>query len=123
MAIQEARRTTPSGLTSKVSCATAATPTESSRACTGQRHHETSDAYSGVIAQLCARHRVVVCKDAIQWILQRRKSGGAERPWRGVGWYRSRDALIRASAALCGRIDSAAMATLLALPANFGGSQ
>ena len=84
-------------------------------------HHETSDTYAGVIAQLCPRHRVVVCKDAIQWILQKRKKGGAERSWRGVGYFRTREALVRVSASLCGRIDPAAMAVLVALPAQFGG--
>ena len=84
-------------------------------------HHETADDYHGTIAQLCARHRVVVCKDAIQWILQHRKKGGAERSWRAVGYYLTRDALIRASASLCGRIDPCALATLAALPQHFGG--
>ena len=85
--------------------------------------HETADTYHGVVTQLCDRHRVVICKDSIQWILQRRKNGGAERPWRGVGYFLTRDALIRTSATLCGRIDPAAMAIFLALPASFGGSQ
>lgn len=65
--------------------------------------HETADNYYGVIVHLTARHRVVICKDAIQWILQRRKNGDAKRPWRGVGYFRTRDALIRVSATLCGR--------------------
>ena len=84
--------------------------------------HETSDAYSGVIADLCDCHRVVICKDALQWILQRRKKGGAERPWRGVGYFRTRNALIRACASLCGRIDPAALAILMALPDHIGGA-
>ena len=85
-------------------------------------HHETSDAYGRVWAHLCARHRVIVCKDALQWILQQRKKGGAERPWRSVGYFRTRDALLRVSATLCGRIDPAAMALLLALPDQIGGA-
>ena len=84
-------------------------------------HQETYDAYHRLVAQLCDHHRVVTCKDAIQWILQRRKNGGAERPWRGAGYFLTRDALILASATLCGRIDPAAMAILLALPASFRG--
>jgi len=83
--------------------------------------HETSDSYRGNVAQLCPQHRVIVCKDAIQWILQRRKNGGAERPWRAVGYYRTRDALIRVCATSCGRMDPAAMAVLLTLPDIIGG--
>jgi len=89
---------------------------------TSASHHETADDYVSLIAQLCPRHRVIVCKDRIQWILQRRKKGGAERSWRGAGYFRTRDALIRVSASLCGRIDPAAMAILAALPSHFGGA-
>jgi hypothetical protein len=85
-------------------------------------HHETADNYVGIIALLCSCHRVIVCKDRIQWILQRRKNGGAERPWRGIGYFCTRDALIRVSATLCGRIDPAAMAILAALPSHIGGA-
>ena len=84
--------------------------------------HETADECVNVIAQLCARHRVIVCKDAIQWVLQKRKKGGAERPWRSVGYFRTRSALLRVSATLCGRIDPAAVAILLALPDQIGGA-
>lgn len=84
--------------------------------------HETSDAYAGVIAQLCHRHRAIVCKDEIQWILQQRKNGGAERPWRGVGYFRTRYALVRFGATQCGRIDPAALAILAALPDVIGGA-
>ncbi|NND16970.1 MAG: hypothetical protein HKN98_00175 [Silicimonas sp.] len=84
--------------------------------------HETAEAYVGVISQLCARHRVITCKDDLQWILQHRKNGGAERPWRGVGYFRTRNALIRVCATFCGRIDPAAIAVLAALPSHFGGA-
>jgi hypothetical protein len=65
---------------------------------------------------------VIVCKDAIQWALQQRKKGGAERPWRSVGYFRTRSALLRVSATLCSRIDPAALAILLALPDQIGGA-
>ena len=84
---------------------------------------ETSDQYARVLAQLCATHRVITCRESIQWILQRRKKGGAERSWRAVGYYRTKSALIQACATLCGRIDPTAMAILLALPSHFGGGQ
>lgn len=84
--------------------------------------HETADAYSRIVARLCDGWRVIVCKDDLQWILQRRKKGGAERPWRAVGYCRTRKALIRLCAASCGQIDPAAMAVLAALPENLGGA-
>jgi len=65
---------------------------------------------------------VIVCGDAIQWILQKRKGGGAGQPWRGVGYFRTRCALIRVGASLYGRIDPNAVAILAALPAQIGGS-
>ena len=76
-----------------------------------------------MVARLRRRHRVIACKDDIQWILQQRKSGGAERPWRGAGYFRSRDALIRRCAGLCSRADALAKASLAALPENFRGSK
>jgi hypothetical protein len=85
-------------------------------------HRETSDTYHGVITHLCARHRVIACKDGLQWILQQRKKGGAERPWRGVGYFRTREALVRVSATLCGRIGPSALAILAALPDVIGRS-
>jgi hypothetical protein len=83
-------------------------------------HHETADNYAGVIARLCLKHRVIICRDGIQWIAQYKKNGGAERPWRSAGYFRTRDALIRVCASLCGRIDPNAMAILAALPDVIG---
>ena len=84
--------------------------------------HETSDTYGAIVAVLDHKHRVIVCKDGIQWITQRRKAGGAERPWRGLGYFRTRKALIRACATLCERADPGAMSILLALPDVIGGA-
>lgn len=84
--------------------------------------HETSDDCAGVIARLCIRHRVIVCKDEIQWIVQQRKNGGGEWPWRAVGYFRTRKALMRVTATLCGCVDPAALAALAALPEIVGGS-
>ena len=83
---------------------------------------ETSDNYVGIITLLPPRHRVIERNDHTQIILQRRKKGGAERPWRGAGYFRTREALIRTCANLCERIDPTAMAILLALPSHIGGS-
>jgi len=86
-----------------------------------QSKQETSDAYTSVLAQLGNRHRVIVCRDAIQWIVQHRKCGGADRPWRALGYFRTRYALIQACATLCGRIDPCAQSILLTLPDVIGG--
>ena len=85
-------------------------------------HLETSDTYTGLVARLCDRWRVVTCRDQLQWILQRRDAQRSGQPrWKGVGYFRTREALIRVSRALCERIDPAAMAILLALPDRIGG--
>jgi hypothetical protein len=83
---------------------------------------ETSDIYEGVVTKLDDTHRVIVCRDGIQWITQRRKAGGADRLWRGLGYFRTRKALIRACATLCERADPGAMSILLALPDVIGGA-
>ena len=62
-------------------------------------HRERDDGYKGVVAQLTPRWRVIVCKDGIQWILQRKEAshGG---PWRGVSYHTNRDGLLRACGSL-----------------------
>jgi hypothetical protein len=86
-------------------------------------HDETSDTYVGLVAQLNPHWRVVTCRDAIQWILQKRDAQRSGRPrWTGTRYFRSRDALLRVSRTLCGRIDPCAMAILAALPAQIGGA-
>ncbi len=85
------------------------------------RHHESADEYSGIVARLSASYRVITCKDQIQWILQRRDGERHGRArWAGVGYFRTREALLRMSRALCARIDPAALAALAALPEHFG---
>ena len=88
-----------------------------------RQHHETADTYVGLIVQLNEQWRVIVCKDGIQWILQRRdaqRSGQAR--WTGASYNCDQSSLIRVSRILCGRIDPAAMAVLEALPEWIGGA-
>ena len=75
-------------------------------------HRERDDAYRNVVAQLAPRWRVIVCKDGIQWILQRKEAshGG---PWRGVSYHTNRDGLLRA----CGSLEEASCGALEALEA------
>ena len=77
-------------------------------------HRERDDAYRNVVAQLAPRWRVIVCKDGMQWILQRKESshGG---PWRGVSYHTNRDGLLRACGSLKA-LSSGALEALAALP-------
>ena len=84
---------------------------------TNSQIHETADNYVGIVARLSDAWRVVVCRHGIQWILQRKDARRSGRTrWTGVRYFLTREALIRVSRTLCGRIDSAAMATVAALP-------
>lgn len=84
-------------------------------------HRETADSYARVIAGLNERWRVIVCKDAIQWILQRRDAERSGQPrWAGHSYFRTKSALIRVSRASCGPIEPKAMAILHSLPNRFG---
>ena len=56
--------------------------------------HETADDYCVVIA----RHsclRIILCRDGIQYIIQKRKKGGAKRPWRSLSYSTTKKALLR----------------------------
>lgn len=78
---------------------------------------ERDDNYFRIVARLNDRWRVIVCKDAIQWILQKSKSdGGHGRQWRGLKFLTTRDALIESCARLCGRCDPVAFSVLKRLP-------
>ncbi len=56
-------------------------------------HRETADRYRGEIFRK-SRFRVILCRDGIQWIIQRagRVPGG---PWRGLHYCTTRKALSR----------------------------
>ena len=72
-----------------------------------------------IVARLNERWRAIVCKDAIQWILQKSKSdGGHGAQWRGHRYFTTRDALIAACARLCGRCAIAALDRLARLLAR-----
>jgi hypothetical protein len=65
-------------------------------------HRESADQYRAVIVCQC-RHRVILCKDSIQWIMQRRgKLAGAR--WRAIGYFTTRAALARVWAACQGTV-------------------
>ena len=62
-------------------------------------HRETDDDYDHVLFNLDYKHRVILCRDGVQWILQRRRYGGQkdldEGHWDGEGYYRTQDGLTR----------------------------
>ena len=85
------------------------------------QHHESADEYSGIGARPHPSHRVILGKDRTQWNLQRRDGERHGRArWAGVGYFLTREALLRASRTLCARIDPAALAAMAALPEHFG---
>ncbi len=65
-------------------------------------HRETADLYHRQIVR-GENHRVILCKDAIQWILQRHTSGAGTR-WRAIGYFTTRNALARVWATCCGAV-------------------
>jgi hypothetical protein len=77
-------------------------------------HRERDDAYRNVVAQLAPRWRVIVCRDGIQWILQR-KEASHRGPWRGVSYHTNRDGLIKVSGSLKA-LNSSGLEALKALP-------
>ncbi len=59
-------------------------------------HRETSDRYIGELFRE-DRHRVVVCHDGIQWILQkqRRADAAVGAAWDALGYFTTKNALLR----------------------------
>jgi hypothetical protein len=73
----------------------------------GTSKRETDDTYGNIVVRLDAKHRVINCKDNIQWILQEYTGG----TWRGYSFHRNRDVLIERS-----RATAEDVAVLNALP-------
>ena len=85
-------------------------------------HRERDDEYREVIVQLAPRWRVIVCKDYLQWIIQKRTAEPLHRgEWRGQSYVTSRNSLIRLCASLELLSDDTVCATLDALPEQFSG--
>ena len=56
------------------------------------RHkHETVDDYAYVVAQ-SENHRAILCRDGIQWIIQRKRAGISQ--WRSLHFVTTRAALV-----------------------------
>ena len=63
-------------------------------------HRESNDNYSNVIVIFNSRWRLSLCRDGIQWILQQKEISHG-MPWRGVKYFRSKEALLR----VCGSLN------------------
>ena len=85
-------------------------------------HREKDDNYHWVIVRLAPRWRVIVCRDAVQWIIQYRTADPLHRGvWRGRVYVTTKDSLIRSCARLESLSDPSVTAILSVLPDRIGG--
>lgn len=88
----------------------------------GASQNESAETYGRVVVRLNPKWRVILCRPAIQWILQRYKAWGRHgADWRSVRYLTNRDHLIATCAALSGRVDPAMLSVLATLPGHIGG--
>lgn len=57
-------------------------------------HKESADDYKREIYR-SGKWRAIVCRDGIQWVIQRAKKSGPTLAWRGVSYCTTKAALIR----------------------------
>ena len=78
-------------------------------------HRERDEAYLGTIVQFSPRWRLILCKDQMQWIIQKKESS-RRGDWRGLKYVTSRESVFVA----CGKLelffDPEVEATLRRLP-------
>ncbi len=73
----------------------------------GKSSNETANTYVGVVTKLDDKHRLIICKDAIQWIIQvKRGQRCGQARWVGKSYLTTPDAAIKACHALCSELDS-----------------
>lgn len=87
-----------------------------------ESHREEAENYFAVVARLNDKWRVIICRDGIQWILQRRAGfrQGLAR-WEARTFNRNRNGLLCRVNQLAGECDAVAMRALENLPEHFGG--
>ena len=78
-------------------------------------HRERDDAYIGKIVQFSPRWRLILCKDQMQWIIQRKESS-RRGDWRGKHYLTCKDSVLEASGRLGWLSDPKVAAVLHALP-------
>jgi hypothetical protein len=85
----------------------------------GYSHRERDDTYGKVIVHLAPRWRIIECRAAKQWIIQKRSAEPLHSGiWRGSSYITDRDKLIELSATLGLLSDPSLRAVLEALPSN-----
>ena len=78
-------------------------------------HRERDDAYIGTIVKFSPRWRLILCKDQVQWILQKKESSHRGF-WRSKQYLTCKDSVLEASGRLGLLSDAKAEAVLNALP-------
>ena len=82
-------------------------------------HRERDDNYQGVIVQLDPRWRIIECRDAIQWIIQKRSAEPLNPGyWLGASYITDRNKLIELSTALGLLSEPSLRAVLEVLPSS-----
>ena len=82
-------------------------------------HREKDDNYHWVIVRLAPRWRVIVCRDAVQWIIQYRTADPLHRGvWRGRVYVTTKDSLMKACVRLGCLSGSSQRLLLDALPST-----
>jgi len=76
---------------------------------------ERDDAYLGIIVQFGPRWRLVLCRDQMQWIIQKKESSHRGF-WRGKQYLTRNDSVLKASVRLGLLSDTKVEAVLHALP-------
>jgi hypothetical protein len=81
--------------------------------------HRERDNYSKVIVKLAPRWRIIECRNAEQWIIQKRSAEPLHQGvWRSVSYVVSRDKLIELSASLGLLSEPSKRAVLERLPSS-----
>ena len=81
-----------------------------SPALTARSGREIDNHYIHLVAQLNPKHRVVRCKDNIQWIIQRRDGRNKHgQKWKNVKYCVLPETLLRLCLTQCGICDAAAL--------------
>ena len=78
-------------------------------------HRERDEGYIGTIVQFSLRWRLILCKDQMQWIIQKKESS-RRGDWRGKQYLTCKDSVLKASGSLGLLSDPKVKAVLHALP-------
>ena len=78
-------------------------------------HRERDDAYIGTIVQFSPRWRLILCKDQMQWIIQKKESSHRGF-WRSKQYLTCKDSVLKASGSLGLLSDPKVKAVLYELP-------